>query len=130
MTNVVWLSLAAVLAIHDEQIAEHGGLSGVRDMGLVESALSRPQLKSQYGEDGLASLAAAYAYGLARNHPFLDGNKRTAYVAMETFLALNGAVFLATDEDATITFLRLAAGEVSEEELAAWIGKHLGSYAR
>ncbi len=130
MTNFVWLSLAAVLAIHDEQIAEHGGLSGVRDMGLVESALSRPQLKSQYGEEGLAPLAAAYAYGLARNHPFLDGNKRTAYVAMETFLALNGAVFLATDEDATITFLRLAAGEVSEEALAAWIGTHLGGYTR
>lgn len=130
MTNVVWLSQAAVLAIHDEQIAEHGGLSGVRDMGLVESAMSRPQLKSQYGESGLAPLAAAYAYGLARNHPFLDGNKRTAYVAMETFLALNGALFLATDEDATITFLRLAAGEVSEEALAAWIAAHLGSYAR
>jgi death on curing protein len=128
MTDVVWLSLAAVLAIHDEQIAEHGGLSGVRDMGLVESALSRPQLKSQYGEEGLAPLAAAYAYGLARNHPFLDGNKRTAYVAMETFLALNGAAFLASDEDATITFLRLAAGEVSEDALAAWIGAHLGSY--
>lgn len=128
MTDFVWLSLAAVLAIHDEQIAEHGGLTGVRDMGLVESALSRPQLKSQYGEGGLAPLAAAYAYGLAKNHPFLDGNKRTAYVAMETFLGLNGAAFLATDEDATITFLRLASGEVSEEELAAWIGVHLGSY--
>jgi death on curing protein len=128
MTDVAWLSLAAILAIHDEQIAEHGGLSGVRDMGLVESALSRPQLKSQYGETGLPALAAAYAYGLARNHPFLDGNKRTAYVAMETFLALNGSAFLATDQDATITFLRLAAGEVSEEELAAWIGAHLGNY--
>ena len=128
MSDFIWLSLAAVSAIHDEQIALHGGLTGLRDAGLLESAMSRPQLKSQYGEDSIAGLAAAYAYVLARNHPFLDGNKRTAYVAMETCLGLNGSGFFANDEDATLTFLRLAAGDVSEDDLAAWIASHLGPY--
>jgi death-on-curing protein len=87
--------------------------------------MSRPQLKFQYGEESMAALAGAYAYGLARNHPFLDGNKRTAYVAMETFLGLNRFRFLASDEDATLTFLALAAGDVSEDDLATWIATHL-----
>jgi death on curing protein len=128
MSDFVWLSLAAVIAMHDEQIALHGGLTSLRDAGLLESAMSRPQLKSQYGEGSIAGLGAAYAYGLARNHPFLDGNKRTAYVAMETFLGLNGSGFFASDEDAILTFLRLAAGDVSEDDLAAWIASHLGPY--
>jgi death on curing protein len=128
MPDFIWLSLAAVTAMHDEQIALHGGLAGLRDAGLLESAMSRPQLKSQYGEDNLAGLAGAYAYGLARNHPFLDGNKRTAYVAMETFLGLNGFGFFASDEDATLTFLRLAAGDISEDDLAEWIARHVGPY--
>ena len=102
-------------------LLEHGGIAGVRDQGLLESALARPELKAQYGEADVALLAAAYAYGIARNHPFLDGNKRTAFVAMELFLMKNGMLLTASDDDAVLTFLKLAAGEISEEELAAWI---------
>jgi death on curing protein len=127
MFQIKWLRLDTVLSIHDEQVAEHGGLAGVRDAGLLESALSRPQLKSQYGETALSALAAAYAYGVARNHPFLDGNKRTAYVAMEAFLALNGSNFMASDEEAILIFLRLASGDMTEEALSAWINGHLRS---
>jgi death-on-curing protein len=102
-------------------LAEHGGIVGIRDQGLLDSALARPELKVQYGEADVALLAAAYAYGIARNHPFLDGNKRTAYVAMELFLMKNGAVLTSSDEEAVLIFLKLATGEISEEELAAWI---------
>nr|AIA17032.1 death-on-curing family protein [uncultured bacterium] len=121
MTSCRWIAKATILSIHAAQLAEHGGIAGVRDQGLLESALARPELKAQYGEADVALLAAAYAYGIARNHPFLDGNKRTAFVAMELFLMKNGMLLTASDDDVVLTFLKLAAGEISEEELAAWI---------
>lgn len=121
MTSIRWIAKATILRVHAAQLAEHGGISGIRDEGLLESALARPELKVQYGETDLSLLAAAYAYGIARNHPFLDGNKRTAYVAMELFLMKNGMVLVSSDEDSVVTFLKLAAGEMSEDQLAAWI---------
>jgi death-on-curing protein len=116
-----WVARRTILAVHAAQIAEHGGIAGIRDEGLLDSALARPEHKAHYGEDDPAALAAAYAYGIARNHPFLDGNKRTALVALELFLMKNGYRLTASDEDAVVTFLRLAAGEIGEDELAAWI---------
>lgn len=121
MTRTVWLTLDVVLAIHEEQIAEHGGAEGVRDMALAESALARPMNLAAYGEPDLPALAAALGYGLTRNHPFVDGNKRTAYVAIETFLDLNGLEVTASDADCVVTMLRLAAGDLPEEGLAAWL---------
>jgi len=121
MSEPRWLSRQLVLQIHTEQIAEHGGKAGIRDEGLLESALARAEMKAYYGETDLALLAAAYAFGLARNHPFLDGNKRAAFVAMELFLAKNGFVLTATDQDAVVTFLNLASGDLSEDALALWI---------
>jgi death on curing protein len=120
MTDWVWLLEDVVLAIHNEQLRAHGGGAGVRDMGLLQSALARPENLVAYGTPDVADLAAAYAYGIARNHAFIDGNKRTAYVAGELFLALNGYDLLATDADAVLTFLALAAGEMPDTELAAW----------
>ena len=117
----VWIDGAVLLAVHDEQLAEHGGAAGTRDVGLFESAIARPQQLAHYGEPDAAELAAAYAFGIARNHPFVDGNKRTAFVAMELFLMDNGFVLTASDEDALMTMLRLAAGEMSEAEYAQWI---------
>jgi death-on-curing protein len=125
MTPVRWISKQIILSVHAAQLSEHGGINGIRDEGLLDSALARPEAKAAYGDRQLSLLAAAYAFGIAKNHPFLDGNKRTAYVAMELFLAKNGLALMATDEDAVLTFLRLAAGEVSEEELALWIEDHL-----
>ena len=124
MTEPVWLERELVLAIHDRQLAEHGGSSGLRDEGLLESALARPRNLFAYGEPSLGQLAAEYAFGIARNHPFVDGNKRTALVAAEFFLDLNEVNLLATDEDAVVTFLALAAGELKVEELAAWIARN------
>src|SRR5688572_32873512 len=120
---VVWLEKAFVLAIHDRQVAEHGGSAGVRDEGLLESALARAQQLYAYGDPApdLADLAAALAYGLARNHPFLDGNKRTAAVACETFLELNGATLEADDLDLYPVYLALAEGKLAEREFAAWL---------
>jgi death-on-curing protein len=118
-----------VLAIHGRQLAEHGGAAGVRDPGLLASALARPKNLLAYSEEepDLATLAAAYAYGIATNHPFVDGNKRTAYVACRTFLKLNGRDLDATQEEKYVTFLRLAEGALSEEELAAWLRERLRS---
>lgn len=121
MSEIKWIAHRTILAIHNDQLAEHGGKAGIRDEGLLDSALARPEMKAHYGETDLPLLAAAYAYGIARNHPFIDGNKRTAYVAMELFLAKNGLVLTADDEDAVTTYLRLAAGDLSEEDLAEWI---------
>ena len=120
---IVWLEKALVLAIHERQLAEHGGIGGVRDEGLLESALARPQQLHAYGEPApdLFDLAAALAHGLARNHPFLDGNKRTAHVGYRTFLALNGAALVATDEEKYLTMLALAEGKLSERDFAAWL---------
>ncbi|MBI1237971.1 MAG: type II toxin-antitoxin system death-on-curing family toxin [Alphaproteobacteria bacterium] len=103
------------------QLAEHGGLAGIRDQGALQSALARPRNLAAYGDPDLAALAAAYAFGIARNHPFADGNKRTAFVAMLLFLRLHDFVLTASDEDCVITFLKLAAGELTEAALSDWI---------
>ncbi|HET9406145.1 MAG TPA: type II toxin-antitoxin system death-on-curing family toxin [Candidatus Sulfotelmatobacter sp.] len=121
----IWIVDAVVLAIHEAQLAEHGGISGIRDVGLLASALARPLNLEAYGENpDAAALAAAYAFGIARNHPFLDGNKRTAFVAMELFLELNGWVLKAKDADCISTMLALASGDLGEEGLAAWLRTH------
>jgi death on curing protein len=118
----VWLLREVVFAVHDEQIAEHGGLSGIRDAGMLDSALSRPEQLFAYGDaPDIADLAAAYGFGIAGNHPFADGNKRTAFVAIELFLALNDYEFNATDEGCILTILALAAGEMEEAQLAVWV---------
>lgn len=117
-----WLEESVVIAIHDAQLAEHGGIGGLRDEGLLRSALARPQNLLAYGDSpDVGDLAAAYGFGLARNHAFLDGNKRTAFVAMEAFLDLNGYALAADDRDCIATFERLAAGQIDEADLAAWI---------
>jgi len=120
---IAWLEKTLVLAIHDRQISEHGGSAGVRDEGLLESALARPQQLHAYGDPvpDLADLAASLASGLARNHPFVDGNKRTAAVACETFLELNGARLDAEDLELYPLYLALAEGKLSEREFAAWL---------
>ena len=121
MSAWVWIDPAVIYAVHNEQLSEHGGSAGVRDAGLLESALARPQNLVAYGEPDVHDLAAAYGYGIARNHPFIDGNKRTAFVAVELFLSLNGFNLTATDVDCVITMLALAAGELSEEAFARWL---------
>ncbi len=122
MNEPVWIILEAVYAIHKAQIAEHGGSDGVRDNGLLLSALARPINLFAYGDNvDMAALAASYAFGIAKNHPFIDGNKRTALVAMRTFLAMNGCNFVASPEEKYTTILRLAEGDLDEDELANWI---------
>ena len=122
----VWITPAVAEAAHAEQIAEHGGGGDtLRDRGLFESAMARPQQLAHYGEPDAAALAAAYAYGPARNHPFVDGNKRIAAVVSETFLLLNGHGLTATDAEMVVAFMELAAGTLSEEELADWFRHHL-----
>jgi|SRR6266446_5410153 death-on-curing protein len=116
-----WLDIDIMLDVHAEQLALFGGADGVRDSGLLESALARPMNKIAYGETDLASLAAAYAFGIARNHPFVDGNKRSAFASLIVFLGLNGIDFAPATEAATAIMLSLAAGEVSEKSLARWI---------
>jgi death-on-curing protein len=108
------------MAAHDEQLAAHGGGPGVRDVRLLENAMARPVNLAAYGDADAAALAAGYAYGIARNHPFVDGNKRTAAVVSETFLNLNGFELDATDAEIVVAFQALAAGDLSEEELADW----------
>jgi len=127
MREIVWLLEETIIAIHQRQIAEHGGGEGLRDEGLLSSALARPQNIFAYGQPppDLASLAAAYAYGLARNHPFVDGNKRTALIAARTFLLLNGTNLEAGQDEKFLTFQRLAEGSLTEEELANWIRERL-----
>lgn len=120
-----WLARMVIDAIHSDQLREHGGLPGVRDENVLESALARPQQKWHYGEKtDMPALAAAYAFGLVRNHPYRDGNKRIGFLAMVTFLAINAYTFEATDAEVVTTFLALAAGEVSEDQLADWIRDH------
>ncbi len=120
-----WVDKRVVLALHDEQIAEHGGQEGLRDDGLLESALMRPINQANHGNPSAAVLAAAYAYGLAKNHPFFDGNKRTALVAAELFLNLNGYELLADDAACLGTFLALADGTLSEKELSSWLEENV-----
>lgn len=119
-----WIRLGEATAIHAEQIAEHGGLEGIRDQGLFESAMARPENRAAYGEPDVCDLAAAYAFGLARNHPFADGNKRTAFVVSATFLILNDRDLTATEIDVVETFLKLAAGALSDADLADWFRAH------
>ncbi len=121
----VWLGVELATAVHAEQLAEHGGGEGVRDPGLLESALARPLNLAAYGDPDAAELAAAYAYGIARNHPFVDGNKRTAWVLARLFLALGGRTLSFTADEAIEAMLALAAGELTEEELADWFRVHL-----
>jgi death on curing protein len=123
----IWVALEVAQAAHLEQLAEHGGGAGVRDGRLLESAMARPQNLMAYGEPDVATLAAAYAYGIARNHPFVDGNKRTAAVVSETFLMLNGYSLAATDAELVVAFLALAAGELAEDELADWFRQHIAT---
>jgi death-on-curing protein len=125
MDDPIWISIELTLAIHSRQLAEHGGADGVRDVGLLESALGRPRHLFAYADPtpGPPQLAAAYAFGIAKNHAFLDGNKRTAYVVCRTFLLLNGFDMTATLEERYLKFLALAAGELLEEQLADWLVK-------
>ena len=124
-TEPVWVDAKLALAIHDRQLAEHGGPSGLRDPGALESALARAQNQWAYGEVDPCALAAAYAFGVARNHPFTDGNKRTAWVVARAFLALNAVELVYLPGDAISTVLALAAGELSEVELADWFRVHM-----
>lgn len=119
-----WVGELTALALHDRQLAEHGGPSGIRDAGMLASALARPVNQWSYGEDDLCALAAAYAFGLARNHPFADGNKRTAWVTARLFLRKNGVALAFEELDAIRTVERLAAGDLSEAELADWFRLH------
>jgi death-on-curing protein len=121
----VWLSRLIVDAIHSDQLREHGGLPGVRDEHALESALARPQQKWHYADrTDIPALAAAYGFGLARNHPYRDGNKRIAFLAVATFLGLNGYELRASDADVVTAFVALAAGRITEEDLADWISGH------
>jgi death on curing protein len=119
--NWRWVDRGALMLLHDESLAEHGGRAGLRDEGLLESALGRPRNLAAYGTPDVADLAASYAVGLAKNHAFVDGNKRAAFLAMGLFLYLNGRRLVATQADATLTMLNVAAGAIDEAALAAWI---------
>jgi death-on-curing protein len=121
MNEPIWLDVEILIDLHAEQLALFGGPDGVRDQGMLESALGRPVNKFAYGETDLAALAAAYTFGMARNHPFIDGNKRAAFGAVIVFLGLNDIDFLVAPESATAMILSLAAGEVNEEGLTRWI---------
>ena len=125
MSEPEWLDLDIVLDFHAEQLALFGGADGIRDVGLLESALARPVNKFAYGETDLAVLAAAYGFGITRNHPFVDGNKRAAFASIVVFLGLNGLELDAPAEAATAVILGLAAGELTEEFLARWIADHV-----
>lgn len=126
MTDWIWIEQDVALAIHEEQLSEHGGSIGTRDIGLLESAMARPTNIAAYGEPDIAELAAAYGYGIARNHPFVDGNKRTAFVVAELFLMLNGSHLHAADSDCIAIMLEVAAGEIEEAAFAQWIRDHIG----
>lgn len=121
----IWIATEVALAAHAEQLTEHGGGEGVRDAGALESAMARPRNLALYEKPDAAALAAAYAFGIARNHPFVDGNKRTAAVVAETFLMLNGHALNATDAELVVAVLALAAGDLPEDELAGWLREHL-----
>jgi death on curing protein len=121
MSEPVWLTLDLLIAIHDEQLREFGGPPGLRDAGMLGSALGRAQNKWSYGETDLAALAAAYAFGIARNHLFVDGNKRASLLSIVVFLGLNDIDFVADNAEAIVMFQDLAAGEIEEEGLARWI---------
>jgi death-on-curing protein len=121
MSRWLWLRKEALTAIHAEQLAEHGGSAGVRDAGLLESALARPENLAAYGEPDVFELAAAYAFGVVKDHPFVDGNKRAGFMAAATYLALNGQSLEATDAEAVTAVLALASSAMEEEAFAAWL---------
>ena len=123
MIAPIWIEQSVVIAIHHRQLAEHGGSDGIRDKGLLESALFRPKNQFTYGNPTIFYLAAAYGYGIARNHSFIDGNKRTSYVVMRTFLKLNGYDIQASAIEKYETWMRLANNQINEAELANWIEK-------
>jgi death on curing protein len=127
MTEPRWLDLNAVMVMHDEQLAEHGGSSGVRDRGLLESALARPRNAWSYGEQDLVALAALYAAGIMRNHPFVDGNKRAGFLAAYAFLFVNGLEIVADEAEVVVHCLALAASELDEAEFAAWLRANVES---
>ena len=126
MKQPEWLTTQMVVAIHSEQLAIFGGSAGLRDRALLESALGRPRNKWAYEKSELATLAAAYGYGIARNHPFVDGNKRTALLAIYTFLGINRIDFIVPEAEAAAMILSVASGDVGEENLAQWIADGLG----
>ena len=125
MSEPIWLTTALVIAIHDKQFRRFGGPAGIRDLGALESALGRPRNKWEYEGAGIAALAAAYAFGIARNHPFVDGNKRAALLSLITFLGLNDIEFLVDEAEAVVIIRDLAAGTVGEEGLTRWIADNL-----
>lgn len=116
-----WVDRAVLLAVHDMQLAEHGGAEGLRDAALLDSALAKPLNLAAYGEPDAAALAASYGYGIARNHAFIDGNKRTALVAAELFLRVNGWQLIASDPDCIFTMLAVASGDLTEDAFAVWL---------
>lgn len=120
-----WIDRRALELLHDESIAEHGGAAGIRDVGLLESALARPLNLVAYGDPDVADLAAAYGVGLAKNHAFVDGNKRAAFLAVGLFAALNGRRLVTTQAEATLTMLAVAAGTLDEPGFAQWLRDHL-----
>ena len=122
-----WVDRQALTLLHDESLAEHGGSPGLRDEGLLESALARLRNLAVYGKPDFADLAASYGVGLAKNHPYVDGNKRTAFLAVGLFLTLNGYRLNATQSDATLTMLAVAAGDIEESKFAGWIREHAQS---
>ncbi len=129
MNEPRWIDKRALLFLHSESLAEHGGPEGIRDAGLLDSALARPRNRLAYEEPDLASLAAAYGVGIAKNHPFVDGNKRAAFLAVGLFLALNGHGITATQVDATRTMLVVAAGEMDEDAFAQWLRERMRTRA-
>ena len=127
MSDYRWINPQVLLLLHDESLAEHGGAPGLRDEVLLDSALGRPQNLLAYGSPDLSDLAASYGYGLAKNHAFVDGNKRAAFLAVGLFLMVNGHRLIATQADATMTMLALAAGHMDESAFAQWIRRHIQS---
>ncbi|WP_431128107.1 type II toxin-antitoxin system death-on-curing family toxin [Variovorax paradoxus] len=125
MSEWRWIDQRALVLLHDESLAEHGGASGLRDEGLLQSALARPLNLLAYGEPDFAEIAAAYGTGLAQNHPFVDGNKRVAFLAVGLFLALNGQRLVVTQTEATLVMFDVAASAIDESSFAAWIREHL-----
>lgn len=123
--SFVWIEETVILAVHEAQLAEHGGRAGVRDAGLLASALARPVNLVAYGKPDAAACAAAYGFGIARNHPFIDGNKRTAFVCVELFLALNGFDVTADDAACVTATMALAAGKIDEAAFADWLRRHM-----
>lgn len=125
MEDWIWIAECVALLVHNEQLAEHGGGEGLRDAGALESAMMRPRNLIEYGSPDAAALTAAYAFGIARNHPFVDGNKRAAAVISESFLITNGYILMASDEELVASIQSLASGELTEEQLAAWLRERI-----